>query len=76
MLMHNWTYAKGSLVGFLIGFALFLLINPALTLAYHDQFRLLFGCIATCVAIGCAAVTMVNRQLEREAGTQHRPSRL
>ena len=70
MLMDNWTYGKGSLVGFLMGFILFILVNPALTLAYHDQFWLLLGCIGTCIAASCVAVTMAVRQVERQLGRQ------
>ncbi len=56
MIANGWSYLKGSVLGFLMGFFLFLLISPVLTLRYHDQIWLLFGCIGTCVAAGCATV--------------------
>jgi hypothetical protein len=65
--MISWTYTKGSLVGFLIGFLLFLLVSPLTTLVYQDQMWLLVGCIGAGIAIGCATVRQVNRFFERQA---------
>jgi CDP-diglyceride synthetase len=54
-------------MGFIMGFLLFLLVSTMLTLTYHDEFWLLFGCIGVCVAVGSATFGPAIRMFERKA---------
>ena len=74
MIANGWSYAKGSLLGFLVGFLLFLLISPTLTLKYHDQVWLLFGCMGSGVAAGCGTVRLMNHLIRRRAQRGRRRS--
>jgi len=67
MVANGWSYVKGSLLGFLMGFFLFLFISPALNLTYQIQLWLLFGCLGTCVAAACAAVRLMDHRVKRRA---------
>jgi hypothetical protein len=67
MVTNKWIYAKGGVLGFLTGFFLFVVASLLLTLVYHDELWLLFGCTGMGIAIGCASARLQHgvRQAKR-----------